>query len=88
LLLRAPPWNTLRPHFDFTVMVDVLEQVLRQRLTSCWQSYALPPEEIARKLEEVDRSQRPLREERKRYGRLPNRWWNGGYTGWQSGASN
>jgi pantothenate kinase len=88
LLLRAPPWNTLRPHFDLTVMVDVLEQVLRQRLTSCWQSYALPPEEIARKLEEVDRSQRPLREERKRYGRLPNRWWNGGYTGWQSGASN
>jgi hypothetical protein len=36
-------------------MVDVAEQVLRLRLTSLWQGYALPPEEIARiKLEEVD----------------------------------
>ena len=54
LLLRDPPWNTLKPHFDLTVMVDVPEQVLRQRLTSRWQSYALPSEEIARKLDEVD----------------------------------
>lgn len=54
LLLREPPWDTLKPHFDLTVMVDVPEPVLRQRLTSRWESYALPPEEIARKLEEVD----------------------------------
>jgi pantothenate kinase len=54
LLLREPPWDTLRPHFDLTVMVDVPEQVLRQRLTARWQGYALPPEEITRKLEEVD----------------------------------
>jgi pantothenate kinase len=54
LLLREPPWDALRPHFDLTVMVDVPERILRQRLTSRWQSYALPPEEIARKLEEVD----------------------------------
>jgi len=54
LLLRQPPWETLRPHFDLTVMVDVPEHVLRQRLTSRWQSYALPSDEIARKLEEVD----------------------------------
>ena len=54
LLLREPPWDTLKPHFDLTVMVDVPEQVLRQRLTARWQSYALSSEEIARKLDEVD----------------------------------
>jgi len=28
LLLREPPWDALKPHFDLTVMVDVPEQIL------------------------------------------------------------
>ena len=54
LLLRQQPWAALRPLFDVTVMVEAPEQILRQRLTARWQGYALPPEEIARKVEEVD----------------------------------
>jgi pantothenate kinase len=33
LLLKAPPWNGLRPLFDFTVMLDVSEAELQRRLT-------------------------------------------------------
>jgi pantothenate kinase len=33
LLLMAPPWNGLRPLFDFTVMLDVSEAELQRRLT-------------------------------------------------------
>lgn len=54
LLLRQQPWAALRPLFDVTVMVEVPEQILRQRLTARWQGYALPPEEIARKVDQVD----------------------------------
>ena len=54
LLLRQQPWAALRPLFDVTVMVEAPEQILRQRLTARWQGYALPPEEIAHKVEEVD----------------------------------
>ena len=54
LLLREAPWAALKPHFDLTVMLDVPEAVLRERLTARWLDYALPAEEIARKLELVD----------------------------------
>ena len=54
LLLRQQPWAALRPLFDVTVMVEVPEPLLRQRLTARWQGYALPPEEIARKVDQVD----------------------------------
>jgi pantothenate kinase len=33
LLLKAPPWDGLRPLFDFTVMLDVSEAELQRRLT-------------------------------------------------------
>lgn len=54
LLLRLPPWHTLKPLFDVTVMIDVPEAILRQRLTARWQSFGLPPAEISRKVEQVD----------------------------------
>lgn len=54
LLLDRDPWRRLRPLFDLTVMVDVPEAVLRQRLTARWQHYALSPEQITEKLEEND----------------------------------
>lgn len=46
LLLKQPPWPRLRPLFDLAVMVDVPEQVLRDRLTARWVGYGLSPEEI------------------------------------------
>ncbi|MCR8726042.1 nucleoside triphosphate hydrolase [Frigidibacter sp. ROC022] len=54
LLLDEPPWDTLRPLFDKTVMLEVPEPVLRARLEDRWRGFALSPEEITRKLEEND----------------------------------
>ena len=34
LLLKSPPWSSLRPLFDFTVMLDVPEVELQRRLTA------------------------------------------------------
>jgi pantothenate kinase len=34
LLLKSPPWSSLRPLFDFTVMLDVPEAELERRLTA------------------------------------------------------
>lgn len=50
LLLRQPPWNSLRDQFDITVMVSVPEEVLRQRLTARWAGYGLPAETIEAKV--------------------------------------
>lgn len=54
LLLRTPPWNTLAPLFDVTVLLDVPEEELRRRLTARWEHYELSPEEIAWKLDGND----------------------------------
>jgi pantothenate kinase len=54
LLLREPPWNTLRPVFDVTVLVSVDENELRKRLTARWRGYGLPAAEIRRRVEEND----------------------------------
>lgn len=54
LLLQQSPWDSLKPLFDFTVLVDVDEAELRQRLTARWQGYGLPPDEIRFKVEEND----------------------------------
>ncbi|MDP2740985.1 MAG: nucleoside triphosphate hydrolase [Pseudorhodobacter sp.] len=54
LLLAQEPWSSLRPLFDLTVLIDVPEVILRQRLTARWQGYGLTPEEIAQKLEGND----------------------------------
>ncbi|RKE83394.1 nucleoside/nucleotide kinase family protein [Rhizobium sp. AG855] len=54
LLLRQPPWDRLKPIFDFAVFVDVTQAELRRRLTERWQGYGLSPEQIRFKLEEND----------------------------------
>lgn len=54
LLLARPPWDTLRALFDVTVLLDVSEDELRERLTRRWAHYALTPEEIAWKLDGND----------------------------------
>ena len=54
LLLDRAPWDRLRPMFDLTVMVEVPEPVLRERLQRRWQGLGLTTSEIAVKLEEND----------------------------------
>ncbi len=54
LLLRRAPWDSLRPLFDLTVLIDVPEEELRRRLTARWQHYKLSPDEIAWKLDGND----------------------------------
>ena len=54
LLLAAEPWAGLHPLFDTTVMVEVPEPVLRERLTRRWVDFGSPPEEIARKRDTND----------------------------------
>ena len=54
LLLDRVPWDRLRPMFDLTVMVEVLEPVLRARLLDRWQGLGLSATEITAKLEEND----------------------------------
>lgn len=54
LLLREPPWSTLRPLFDATVFIDVPEEVLRKRLAARWHGYGMHPKAIRAKLEDND----------------------------------
>lgn len=54
LLLREPPWDRLKPIFDFTAFVDVPREELRKRLTERWEGYRLPADHIRFKVEEND----------------------------------
>jgi pantothenate kinase len=54
LLLRHAPWDSLLPHFDTTVMVEVPEAELRARLRRRWEGYGLTEDEIAWKLDGND----------------------------------
>ncbi|TNC50431.1 nucleoside/nucleotide kinase family protein [Rubellimicrobium rubrum] len=54
LLLDQEPWDSLRPLFDTTVMIDVPEETLRARLRRRWEGYGLNEEEIAWKLDGND----------------------------------
>lgn len=54
LLLDQPPWDTLVPFFDLTVLLEVPEAELHRRLTLRWRRYKLPPDQIMAKLEEND----------------------------------
>lgn len=54
LLLGREPWSHLKPLFDLSVMIDVPESVLRDRLIARWQSYNLRPAEIEAKVEGND----------------------------------
>jgi pantothenate kinase len=54
MLLNQPPWNSLAPLIDISVMVAVPEDELRRRLTARWVHYGLSPDEIAHKLDGND----------------------------------
>nr|WP_246733939.1 nucleoside/nucleotide kinase family protein [Oharaeibacter diazotrophicus] len=54
LLLRQPPWSSLAPLFDVTVMVETPEPELRRRLIARWEGYGLPPDVVAAKVEGND----------------------------------
>lgn len=54
LLLNRAPWSQLAPLFDVTVMVDVPEAVLADRLRARWISYDLSDAQIREKLESND----------------------------------
>ena len=54
LLLTHPPWDTLVPFFDVTVMLDVPEDELRARLTARWTHHDLSEHQIAWKLDGND----------------------------------
>ncbi|HEX2018438.1 MAG TPA: nucleoside triphosphate hydrolase [Aurantimonas sp.] len=54
LLLDQPDWRALRSRFDLTVMLDVPEEVLRQRLTERWRGLGLAGAALTDKLEGND----------------------------------
>ena len=54
LLLDRPPWSRLAPHFDVTLMIDVPEHILRERLAERWENFGISPSDIARKVDEND----------------------------------
>ena len=54
LLLTRAPWRDLFPCFDLTVRLDVPVEELRARLEARWRDLGLPPEEVARRVEEND----------------------------------
>lgn len=54
LLLKSEPWSRLKALFDLSVMIDVPESVLRDRLIARWQSYNIPAAEIEAKVEGND----------------------------------
>lgn len=54
LLLDTPPWDALGDLFDTTVMLDVPEPVLRDRLAQRWIDLGLDDDAVTAKLEEND----------------------------------
>ncbi len=54
LLLKRPPWNTLRALLDLAVMIEVERDVLRRRLIARWLAYGLDPHAARRRVEEND----------------------------------
>jgi pantothenate kinase len=54
LLLDQDPWSRLYPMFDMTIVLDVPEDTLRQRLIARWRGYGLTPPEIEAKVEGND----------------------------------
>lgn len=54
LLLDQMPWTRLHPLWDISVLVDVPESVLRNRLRARWEGFGLSEAAIAAKLDEND----------------------------------
>ena len=66
LLLDEAPWSGLAGLFDLSILLDVPEEVLAERLTGRWRGYGLTPAEIAAKVGENDlpNGRRVLRQSR------------------------
>lgn len=54
LLLDRAPWDRLAPLFDRTVMINVPEPALADRLRARWVQYGLTEDQIRQKLEDND----------------------------------
>lgn len=54
LLLRRPPWDRLTGLFDLTAMVRTSPETLRRRLEARWRQFALPEDEVRRKVDTND----------------------------------
>jgi len=54
LLLDRPPWRDLHNLFDITVMIDVPEATLKERLVRRWRDYGLGQAEISAKVDGND----------------------------------
>ncbi|MCY4261448.1 MAG: nucleoside triphosphate hydrolase [Rhodobacteraceae bacterium] len=54
LLCNVEPWHHLQPFFDKTVMLNVSDSTLRQRLRERWIHYGLDEDGIRHKLEDND----------------------------------
>ncbi|MEM6711438.1 MAG: nucleoside triphosphate hydrolase [Pseudomonadota bacterium] len=54
LLLDEEPWRDIHALYDVTVMIEVGEDELRQRLTQRWERYGLSDEAMAHKLDGND----------------------------------
>lgn len=54
LFLDRTPWRDLAQYFDRTLMIDVPEEVMEERLRARWKGYELTPEQIREKLEAND----------------------------------
>ena len=54
LLVKQEPWSSLHELFDLTIMLDVHQNVLRERLRQRWVGYGMSAAEVARKVEEND----------------------------------
>ena len=54
LLSTQPPWSELAACFDATLMLEVSEDILHQRLCERWRGYGLEETEVLRKVETND----------------------------------
>lgn len=54
LLLDDPNWSALRGHFDLTVMLDVSDAILEDRLSERWRTHGFDAATLKEKLEDND----------------------------------
>ncbi len=54
LLLKEPPWAKLKEHFDFSIMLQVSEETLTERLEKRWRDFGFSDKQIQLKLDAND----------------------------------
>lgn len=54
LLLDQPGWRKMKTHIDFSIGLNVEQDILRLRLTKRWQKHGLSKEDIAIKVDKND----------------------------------